>query len=313
MASVREPIVSWDSTMTVSKWKLGTQAWPMPEEHQGLTLEASHFEEYLDVLTKTMRETRSHAEREMLMNSAVSGAFRLSHSQRVLRDVLERIDAQMTKLEGHLAEDKHNLALRRAYLEDQQVQNREQYERKRQENSQQYQTEIEETTHHFTKLMEAEREEAARLSSDNAELSQQQERLEREVNAKRREETPMVEEAVARLEEMQGQVAAGTFKVSVLTCLRVTVLSTAPLTSPSAQRPTSAMSSVKCSRFWAKSTLLPWSRPTTPMPTFAKSGPPLNPASSFTSLLSLSTLGVFPSCIRNKITCAGSLITAVFT
>ena len=41
MATIREPVVSWDSTMTVSKWKLGAQPWPMPEAAEGLTLEPS--------------------------------------------------------------------------------------------------------------------------------------------------------------------------------------------------------------------------------------------------------------------------------
>ena len=45
LASVREPVVSWDSTSTVSKWKLGEQAWPFPDENtEGLDLQTSKFE-----------------------------------------------------------------------------------------------------------------------------------------------------------------------------------------------------------------------------------------------------------------------------
>jgi hypothetical protein len=39
--SVYEPVVKWDSTMTVSKWRLGAQSGPVPEETLGITLEPS--------------------------------------------------------------------------------------------------------------------------------------------------------------------------------------------------------------------------------------------------------------------------------
>ena len=68
-------------------------------------------QEYVDVLMKTMRETESHAERQELMNSAVSGAFRLSHSQRVFREILERVDEHMTTLEQRLVADRHDLTV----------------------------------------------------------------------------------------------------------------------------------------------------------------------------------------------------------
>lgn len=46
LASVREPVVSWGSTSTVSKWKLGAQPWPMPDDtiKAGLGLEPAQFE-----------------------------------------------------------------------------------------------------------------------------------------------------------------------------------------------------------------------------------------------------------------------------
>ena len=208
MSSIREPMVSWDSTSTVSKWKLGAQSWLMPEESQGLILEASQLEEYLEVVTKTMRETCSHAERVVLINCVVSGAFRLSHHQRVMREVLERIDAHMTTLEREMVQDKQNLVLRRADLESRQIEHKEQHEHKVQELLHKNVKELEESKHRFEKLLEEEREQAVRLGSESAVLQQRQASLQQQVAAQHEQETTLMVEALARLEEAQRQVAA---------------------------------------------------------------------------------------------------------
>jgi len=236
LANVREPVVSWDSTSTVSKWKLGAQPWPRPDEHDpSLALAPAQFEvrsatdagctagrcgvltrvwcwscmqDYLDVLVKTMRESGSHAEREELMNSAVSGAFRLSHSQRVFREVLQHVDQHMTSLEKRLDEDRHDITIRRAYLEQRDVENKETYEELRSAALREHQRELDERRQSLSAKVEVERQEAATLQQECKTLSDLRDRLERQGADQRALESQKVAELQSELDAAQQEVAA---------------------------------------------------------------------------------------------------------
>lgn len=168
----------------------------------------SQFEAYLDVLTKCMCETTSHAERKILMNSAVSGAFRLSHTQRVVREVLEKIDLQMTALERQLAEDRHNLTLRQAFLQSRQAENAQKAADDRAELVQQHMRTMNESKTQLLHLMDFERDVGVQRQHEIAEMQAHMDVLQQDATQKKQSERQALALLTARLDETQKIVAA---------------------------------------------------------------------------------------------------------
>lgn len=208
-AQVREPVVSWGSTSTVSKWKVGSaQPWPLPPDAEEPGLRPGQFEEYMDVLVRTMRDTHSPVERETLKNTAVSGALgRLSHPQRILRDVLERVDQQMTALEQLMHEDEQNIAVRRAQLHMRLERDRATYEQQRSEREQQHLLRMQHTESELRALVQVEQAAGALVQADIEELQRQHEQLELMVARKTEFETRTAEELRVELKETQRMIA----------------------------------------------------------------------------------------------------------
>ena len=208
------PIVEWDSALTVSKWKIGTATQvataSLPEAPEQLELPLHQFEMYVDVLARSMRETTSPAEREALKQATVSGAFRLSHAQRVFRDVLERVDRHMTALEDEIEADTRSLPDRRADILRRRQAAEEAFAEQKRTTAAQHELELEEHKQSLSAKLDTDR---ALLASIEPEIASLRERIQNSLQQAedvQREDDALLEELRAELESAKTSLVTAT-------------------------------------------------------------------------------------------------------